>query len=158
MRPENYITLDQPVKLLTSSMASGIQHKHLILKGGLQDRLGRCIHIQRLTCQPQMFFHRGGGQAHQHGNVLRRLAITDPFQHLALAFGQVPHAGIGQGQDFQMRDIVHDDDGITVVAPDVVPEISKAPEPLKVTSDELAMVPEPKSANLAVPLIVVVPA
>ena len=45
-----------------------------------------------------------------------------------------------------------------MVAPDVVPEISKAPEPLKVTSDELAMVPVPKSANLAVPLTVVVPA
>ncbi len=61
-----------------------------------------------LARQPQVLFDGRGRQPHDRRDVLRGLAVADPFERLALALGQAA-LGMGEGQvdDLQMRDIVH---------------------------------------------------
>src|SRR6056297_3913971 len=65
----NSLPSRQAVDTACFSWLPAIKQIYLVLECYLEDRLRRGFHRQRASRQPQVLFHRGGRQAHQHCDI-----------------------------------------------------------------------------------------
>lgn len=63
----------------STSCRFGFDHEHLVVKRGLQHRLRCGFHIQRLTCQTQVFLDCRRCQIKKHRNILHRFSVANPL-------------------------------------------------------------------------------
>ena len=102
------------------TLSGAIEHIHLILERSFEHGLGRGFDTQRVTGKAKVFFDSRRGPQQNGCDVLCCFTVADPFKNLALARCQGTAANMGQGQDFEVQHIAHNNEIGTIPVPNLI--------------------------------------